>query len=128
MNHHKAYLDQHFCIAIIRNLEAIASILGTYQLSLLSQDYKARVSISVVATNKQAPLLMYIDYSVSLLDHDWAVAKQYKLIQNVNAWLNENPRFPKVIINAIKLFQECNLDVLIIFTNVSGRSTFNRMK
>lgn len=199
-DHHKAHPDQYFCIASIRNLETIASILGPYQVIFISQDDKARVPIGITAAKKQAPLLMHLDYKVSLPDHDFVVANQHKLIPSVYAGCSikknamgkpeavtysgptfiairsgkhsastasshaedfrtlieqesfkeifrnefgnvkpiimissdggpdENPRFPKVISNAINHFHEYDLDVIIIFTNAPGRSAFNRVE
>lgn len=69
----KAHPDQQFCIATIRSLEIIASILGP-QVIFISQDDKARVPIGLTAANKQAPRLMHVEYRVSLSDHDWMLA------------------------------------------------------
>lgn len=60
-DHHKAHVDQHFCVATIRSLETLASILGPNQVFFLSQDDKARVPIGLTAANKQAPLLMQVE-------------------------------------------------------------------
>lgn len=84
-DHHKEHSDQQFCIATIRSLETIASILGPRQVSFISQDDKARVPIGLTAANKQAPLLMHIEYRVSLPDHDWVIATKHKLIPSVYA-------------------------------------------
>lgn len=84
-DHHKAHPDQHFCVATIRSLETVASILGPDQVFFLSQDDKARVPIGLTAANKQAPLLMHVEYRVSLPDHDWVIASKHKLIPSVYA-------------------------------------------
>lgn len=199
-DYHKPHADQHFCKATIRNLETVASILGPSQVCFISQDDKARVPIGVTAANKQAPLLMSVEYRISLPDHDFVVAKQHKLIPSVYAGCiikennmgkpiavtysgptyiavrsgkhstsnasthaqdfkklmeldnfkdiffdefgntkpivmissdggpDENPRFPKVINNAISHFIEYKFDVFIICTNAPGRSAFNRVE
>ena len=49
-------------------LETLASILGPNQVFFLSQDDKARVPIGLTAANKQASLLMHVEYRVSLPD------------------------------------------------------------
>lgn len=41
---------------------------------------------------------------------------------------DENPRYPKVLANAINHFSEHNLDGLFMFTNAPGRSAFNRVE
>ncbi|XP_017475728.1 PREDICTED: uncharacterized protein LOC108365992 [Rhagoletis zephyria] len=84
-DHHKSHLDQHFCVATIRSLETLASILGPLQACFLSQDDKARVPIGLAAANKQAPVLMHMEYRVSLPDHDWMIAARHKLIPSVYA-------------------------------------------
>lgn len=199
-DHHYAHLDQQFCNATIRFLETIASILGPHQVSFISQDDKARVPIGLTAANKQAPLLMHVEYCVSLPDHDWVLAAKHKLIPSVYAGCvikenaigrpeavtytgptyisirsgkhssstasthaedfqkltnleifreimrdetetikpvmmistdggpNENPRYPKVIAHTINHFIKYDLDIIFVFTNAPGRSTFNRVE
>lgn len=199
-DHHKAHPDQFFCRASIRNLEILTSILGPIEVCFISQDDKARVPIGMTAANKQSPLLMHVQYKVSLPDHDFVIANQHRLIPSVYAGCNiktdsmgkpdavsysgptyisirsgkhssstasshasdfdrlanldcfkkimyndsncmkpvmiisadggpdENPRYPKVINNAIKHFREYDLDVFIVVTNAPGRSAFNRVE
>lgn len=199
-DHHKAHPDQHFCTSTIRSLETVASILGPNEVCFLSQDDKARVPIGLTAANKQAPLLMHVEYRVSLPDHDWVIAAKHKLIPSVYAGCiikadamsrpeavtysgptyiairsgkhssstasshavdfenlteldifkeiirdeagrvkpvvmissdggpDENPRYPKVLANAIQHFTKHDLDGLFMFTNAPGRSAFNRVE
>jgi len=49
------------------------------------------VPIGITAANKQAPLLMHLDYKVTLPDHDWVVAGDHKLIPSVYAGINIKP-------------------------------------
>ncbi|CAH0547066.1 unnamed protein product [Brassicogethes aeneus] len=84
-DHHKSHLDSKFAETSIDYLENIASILGPDQVFFLSQDDKARVPIGVTAANKQAPLLMHIEYRIKLPDHDWVIAERHKLIPSVYA-------------------------------------------
>nr|XP_047138580.1 uncharacterized protein LOC124814705 [Hydra vulgaris] len=66
-----------------------SGVLKRYHLSLvqkkffLSQDDKARVPIGLTAANKQAPLLVHMEYRVTLPDHDWVIANKHKLIPSV---------------------------------------------
>ena len=46
----------------------------------LSQNDKARVPLGLPAARKQAPLLMHLDYKISLPDHDFVIASGHKLI------------------------------------------------
>lgn len=90
-DHHKAHQDQYFSVASIRSLETVASILGPDSVSFLSQDDKARVPIGLTAANKQAPLLMHVEYKVSLPDHDFIIAARHKLIPSVYALCEVKP-------------------------------------
>lgn len=67
---HKEHPDQQFCLATIRSLETLASILGPEEILFTSQDKKARVPIGITAANKQAPFLMNMEYRIRLPDHD----------------------------------------------------------
>ncbi|GBP40850.1 hypothetical protein EVAR_88911_1 [Eumeta japonica] len=49
------------------------------------EDDKARVPIGLTAANKQAPLLMHVEYRVLLSNHDWVIATRHKLIPSVYA-------------------------------------------
>ncbi|CAH2100804.1 unnamed protein product [Euphydryas editha] len=82
-DHHKSHLDSKFAETSIHYLENIASILGPNQVFFISQDDKARVPIGVTAANKQAPLLMHMEYRIKLPDHDWVIAERHKLIPSV---------------------------------------------
>lgn len=46
---------------------------------------QARVPLGITAANKQAPMLMHLEYKVRLPDHDFVVAKGHKLIPSVYA-------------------------------------------
>ncbi|CAG8763287.1 22338_t:CDS:2, partial [Gigaspora margarita] len=43
----------------------------------------ARIPLGLAVANKQAPILMRVEYRVELPDHDWVIAKKYKLIPSV---------------------------------------------
>ncbi|KAJ8890969.1 hypothetical protein PR048_010478 [Dryococelus australis] len=90
-DHHKAHHDQYFCVASIRSPETEASVLGPHYVNFLSQDDKARVPIGLIAANKQAPLVMHVEYKVSLPDHDFVVASGHKLIPSVYALCEVKP-------------------------------------
>ena len=46
-------------------------------------DDKAKVSIGITAAKKQTPLLMHMEYQVTLSDHDFVVGFKHKLIPSV---------------------------------------------
>lgn len=54
-------------------------------MAVISQDDKSRVPMGITAANKQAPILMHLEYKVTLPDHDWVVAPKHKLIPSVYA-------------------------------------------
>jgi len=78
-------------MATITHLEELSSILGPKEVCFISQDDKCRVPIGVTAANKQSPLLMHVEYRISLSDHDWVVADQHKLILSVYAGIRIVP-------------------------------------
>ncbi|GBN50027.1 hypothetical protein AVEN_95582-1 [Araneus ventricosus] len=47
------------------------------QVFFLSQDDKARVPLGITTANKQAPILLHIEYRVCLPDHDWVIPSVY---------------------------------------------------
>lgn len=53
--------------------------------------YLFRVPIGITDANEQAPILMYMEYSVRLPDHDWVVAQRHKLIPSVYAGIVIQP-------------------------------------
>ena len=49
----------------------------------MSNDDKARLPLGLIAARLQTPLLMHMEYKVKLMDHDFVVGPQYKLIPSV---------------------------------------------
>ena len=80
---HKGHPSTRFAKSTIRHLEELAGILGTEEMCFLSQDDKCKVPIGLTAANKQAPLLMHLEYQVTLPDHDYVIAANHKLIPSV---------------------------------------------
>jgi hypothetical protein len=185
--------DSHFACATNKHLRNLAEMFGSKAVFVLSQDDKARIPLGLPAANKQAPILMHLEYKVRLPDHDWVVAPKHKLIPSVYAALtfdtrekltysgptyiairsgkhdsstaqshavdfrsllqlpamkcvscvkdsssvlpiviifsdggpDENPRYPKTMIQAVNHFKNFDLDCLFISTNASGHSAFN---
>lgn len=66
----------------------MASLLGSNEVAFLSQDDKARVVIGLAAATKQSPILMHVEYKITLPDHDWVVANKHKLIPSVYAGID----------------------------------------
>ncbi|KAL5491710.1 hypothetical protein EMCRGX_G017057, partial [Ephydatia muelleri] len=100
---HCKHIDAAFCFETIKRLEELSSMLGPKEVCFLSQDDKARVPIGLTAATMQSPLLMHVEYRVTLPDHDWVVAGRHKLIPSV--------------ISGIKIEE-----------NSLGRSAYNRVE
>ncbi len=77
---HKKHDDQYFATNTINHLKTLAGSFGSDAVFFLSQDDKARVPIGLPAARKQAPLLMHLDYKITLPDHDFVIASGHKLI------------------------------------------------
>lgn len=84
---HKDHQDSKFAAASINNLNELAAFLGHDEVALISQDDKCRVPIGITAAKAQAPMLMHMQYRVSLPDHDWVIGERHKLIPSVYAGL-----------------------------------------
>jgi len=84
---HSKHVDSGFAAATIVYINGVASVLGPDQVLYVSQDDKARVPIGITAANKQAPLLMSMEYRVTLPDHDFVVGARHSLIPSVYAVL-----------------------------------------
>ena len=80
---HALHPSTKFARASIRSLEELAAILGPAEVTFHSQDDKAKVPVGLNAANKQAPMLMHMEYQVTLPDHDFVVAPKLKLISSV---------------------------------------------
>ena len=85
---HHRHMDTEFCTASIKALEEVTALLGKEEVTFLSQDAKARVPIGITAANKQAPLVMHLEYQVRLPDHDFVKAPRHKLIPDVYAGID----------------------------------------
>ena len=64
-------------------MEEIAAILGPEEVTFHSIDDKAKVPIGITTAKKQTPLLMHMEYQVTLPDYDFVVGSKRKLIPSV---------------------------------------------
>ena len=78
---HASHTSKKFACASIKS--ELAAILGPAEVTFYSQDVKAKVTIGLTATNKQAAMLMQMKYQVMLPDHEFVVAPKHKLIPSV---------------------------------------------
>ena len=77
---HLSHISGKFARTSIRALEEIAAFSRPEEVTFLSQDGKAKVPSGITITKKQIPMLMYMEYSVTLPDHDYVVGLKHKLI------------------------------------------------
>ena len=64
-------------------MEELIGLLGPGDITFYFQDNKAKVLMGLTGVSKQAPLLMHIDYKVTLPDQAYVIVAQYKLISSV---------------------------------------------
>ena len=74
-----------FCFQTHLMCQELVKMFGKDSCVYLSVGDKARVPISLTTANKQAALMMHVDYKVHLPDHDFVKATKHKLIPSVNA-------------------------------------------
>ena len=67
----------------IDDMFSVAKIFGPHALTFLSNDDEATVPLGLAAATLQAPILMHLDYKVTLPDHSFVVATSHKLIPSV---------------------------------------------
>ena len=73
-----------FARASINYLEELAGLIGQFEVTIHSQDDECKVPIGITAANKQAPLIMHMEYQIiKIPDHDFMVASGNKLIPSV---------------------------------------------
>ncbi|CAG8736863.1 35170_t:CDS:2 [Gigaspora margarita] len=76
----KRHKNTYFCASLVRNIKEIVSLLESQSVLIIFQDNKARIPLGLAIANKQAPILMRVEYRVELPDHNWIIAKKHKLI------------------------------------------------
>ncbi|KAF2890964.1 hypothetical protein ILUMI_15209, partial [Ignelater luminosus] len=79
----KEHEDTHFWAGQIKHIRDLAELLRPQAVNVLSVDDKARVSLSLPAAQKQAPILMLYKRQILMPDHDYPIAKGLKLIPSV---------------------------------------------
>ena len=80
---HATHVSTKFARSSINALEEIAILLGPEEVIFHSMDDKAKVPIGITAAKKQSPLIMHMEYQVTLPDLDFAVGPKHKLIPSV---------------------------------------------
>ncbi|CAG8521266.1 22670_t:CDS:2 [Cetraspora pellucida] len=83
----KNYVDEHYCLAFVRNSKQFALTFADFAIVLL-QDNKAKVLVSILAIEKHFWTMQSINEPVSVLDHDFPVGTSQKLIPSVYLMIN----------------------------------------
>ena len=72
-----------FAKSFIDDMFDVCTLFGPDAVLFMSNDDKARISLGLAAANLQAPTLMHMEYKVKLIDHDFVVDPQHKVIPSV---------------------------------------------
>ena len=80
--------DRMFAKSSVDDMFDVAKYFGPEAVNFLSNDDKAKVPLGLAAATLQAPLLMHLEYKVTLPDHNFVVAPAHKLIPSVYAVCN----------------------------------------
>ena len=77
--------DRWFAATTMKIVEDFAVLMGTDNVAILGKDDKSHIPMGIPAANKQSPILMTMEYPVTLPDHTFVVASKHKLIPSIYA-------------------------------------------
>ena len=77
--------DRWFAATTAQMTEDLAVLMGKDNVAILGKDDKSHIPMGIPAANKQSPILMTMEYPVTLPDHTFVVASKHKLIPSVYA-------------------------------------------
>ena len=80
--------DRMFAKSSVDDMFELANLFGPKAITFMSNDDKARVPLGLAAANLQAPILMHLEYKVTLPEHSFVVAPAHKLIPSVYGVFN----------------------------------------
>ena len=69
----------------MHHVEDFAVLMDDDNVEILGKDYKALIPLGIPAANKQSPILMCMEYPVTLPDHTFVVASKHMLIPSIYA-------------------------------------------
>ena len=75
--------DRWFASATMHHVEDFTVLMGRENVTILSKGDKAWIPLGIPAANKQSPILMNMEYPVTLPDHTFVVASKHKLIPSI---------------------------------------------
>ena len=87
--------NTYWC-SFCNGISGLAELFSDEHVLFMSQDDKARVPIGLSACKKQDVILIYLEYKVSLPDHDFPTGKQHKLIPSVYASCKRQKNNPAI--------------------------------
>ena len=74
-----------FTKSLFDDMNEICQLFGSKNVTVMSNDDKARVPLGLSAASLQAPIMMHLEYKVRLPDHDFVIGTRHKLIPSVYA-------------------------------------------
>ena len=84
-NQHSKNPDWWFAATAVKDVEDLAVLTGAANVTVVGKDDKSHILLGVPAANKQSPILVTMEYPVTLSDHTFVVATKHKLIPSVYA-------------------------------------------
>ena len=84
--------DRMYAKSVVDDLFEVAKMFGPETCLFLSIDDKARVPLGLTCANKQAPIIMHMEYKVRLPDHNFVVGEGHKLIPSVYGVCEVTPK------------------------------------
>ena len=84
------YPDGWFASTTMHHVEDLAVLMGIENAAILGKGDKALIPFGIPAANKQSPILMDMEYLVTLPDHTFVVASKNKLIPSTFASMEIN--------------------------------------
>ncbi|CAF1181124.1 unnamed protein product, partial [Didymodactylos carnosus] len=118
---HGKHEDGHFATATIRYIKDLAGIFGPTYIAVRSAKHDRSDAQS--HAKDFDTLVRLKEFEKVARDHNGDVKPI--VIITVDGGPDENPRFPKTLIAAIRKFRKYNLDALFILTHAPGQSAYN---
>lgn len=84
-NNRKKNPDRWFAATTMKHVEDLAVLMGADNVAIVGKDDKSHIPLGIPAANKQSPILMTMEYPVTLPDHTFVVATKHKLIPSIYA-------------------------------------------
>ncbi|CAG8589287.1 3078_t:CDS:1, partial [Scutellospora calospora] len=81
-NERAEHQDSYYCLASVKAVRQFASLFLTFSV-IISQDDKAKVSLSIPAVSRSFQTIQSINEPVIIPNHDFSVGLQQKLVPSI---------------------------------------------